>query len=120
MPKDSDLQIFSNFKSTELARLMDPYHHWTASDFITLRDLLVARLTVFNARRGGEPCHLLQCEWRDADQGAWLDKTITDTIKDPLERYLIENDKIAYQAGKGNNHLVSVLIPNDVVPGLSE
>lgn len=39
-------------------------------------------------------------------------------MSDRLDKYLIESDKIAYQAGMGNNHLVSVLIPRDTVDGI--
>lgn len=34
-------------------------------------------------------------------------------MNDPIERELLKNTKITYQTGKGNNRLVSVLIPED-------
>ncbi|KAK3800728.1 hypothetical protein RRG08_003133 [Elysia crispata] len=33
----------------------DEYLIWSSSDFVKMRNLIVSRLTMFNARRGGEP-----------------------------------------------------------------
>ena len=54
-------------------------------------------------------------EWDDAENGALLDSTLVKTMQDPADRCLLANDKITYQGGKGNNHLVSIVIPQDMV-----
>ena len=54
-------------------------------------------------------------EWHDAETGAWMDNTLVNTMQDSADRSLLANDKIAYQGGKGNNHLVSIVIPQDTV-----
>ena len=119
LPKSDDLQLFKSFVSAQLVKFTgDPYHLWGSNDFVMLRDILVARLTLFNARRGGEPCRLLLDEWRDAEKGVWVDNSAAAALLDPVERQLVSNDLIAYQAGKGSHHAVSTLIPKDTVEGL--
>jgi len=36
----------------------DEYRVWISADYCELRDLVLSRLTLFNARRGGEPARL--------------------------------------------------------------
>ena len=47
-----------------------------------------------------------------------MDKAVTSELLDPVERQLVSNDLIAYQAGRGSHHAVSTLIPKDTVEGL--
>ncbi|XP_033114799.1 uncharacterized protein LOC117115204 isoform X2 [Anneissia japonica] len=79
--------------------------------FVELRDCVVARLTLFNARRGGEPSRLLISHWTDAERGVWLDQQQVDRL-DPLDKALAKELKVGYQTGKGK-HLVPVLFPKD-------
>ena len=54
MSLEKDLSAFRNFvikKSMEM--LNDPYFSWDRHGFVLLRNLVVSRLTLFNARRGG-------------------------------------------------------------------
>ena len=119
LPKSDDLQLFKSFVSAQLVKFTgDPYHLWGSNDFVMLRDILVARLTLFNARRGGEPCRLLLNEWLDAEKGVWVDNSAASALLDPVKRQLVSNDLIAYQAGRGSHHAVSTLIPKDTVEGL--
>lgn len=69
--------------------------------YVELRDLVVCRLTLFNARRGGEPSRLLSREWEDAEKGVWLNTKQVDALDDPIDKALTETIKIAYQSGKG-------------------
>ena len=91
---------------------------WSATEFNQLRNLLVSRLTLFNSRRGGEPSRLLMKEWIDAENDVWMPENAIDDIDDPAEKVLVGKFKIAYQAGKGSQHLVSLLIPNDCLEGM--
>lgn len=84
---------------------------WNLHLYAKLRDLAVSRLTLFNGRRGGEPARLLLSEWKDAEKGTWLDPTRIEKLPDN-EALLFKSMLITYQGGKGNNHLVPVLIPN--------
>ncbi|KAJ8049935.1 hypothetical protein HOLleu_02904 [Holothuria leucospilota] len=92
---------------------------WDACKFSLLRDLAACRLTLFNGRRGGEPCRLTLQEWMDAAEDKWLNPDEIDRIKDPIERELIKKTKIAFQTGKGSNRLVSVLIPQDCIDAVT-
>lgn len=57
-------------------------------EYSLLRDLVVSRLTLFNARRGGEPSRLLLEEWNDALNDVWYNNT--ETVDDPLEKSCLE------------------------------
>ena len=57
---------------------------------------------MFNARRGGEPARLTLQEWEEAANDSWVvDPQLVQTVKDPLEKALFKQFKLAYQAGKG-------------------
>lgn len=63
----------------------------------------------------GEPCRLKVLDRHDAESGIWVDQEMTARVTDPLERKLMEQLKICYQTGKGNDYLVLVLFPKDTV-----
>jgi hypothetical protein len=76
---------------------------------VSLRNALCARLTLYNARRGGEPSRLRLDQWNDAVEERWIDKEALKKLPDcQLEN--IKSHRLLYMAGKGN-HLVPVLIP---------
>ncbi|KAJ8047900.1 hypothetical protein HOLleu_00011 [Holothuria leucospilota] len=112
-PIEQDVIKIKEFIQTKTSQMLNDNAEWTASEFSLLRDLIVCRLTLFNARRGGEPCRLTLQEWGEAAKGCWIDPEEQEKIEDPLEKELVKRTKIAYQTGKGNNRLVSVLIPED-------
>ena len=115
MPDDEDLAKFNEHVTSEETRLTDPYYLCDKKDYVTLRDVTVSRLTIFNVRRGGEPSRLMISEWHDTENGAWLGNTFVSTMPDHTDRSRLAKDNIAYQGGKGNNHLVSIVIPLDTV-----
>lgn len=119
MPGEDDLK---NIKGYTLQRIQDlttdSFYLYSKKEYVELRDLVVTRLTIFNARRGGEPARLKLGEWADAEKGVWISGAQLGSLDIPQEdRELLENIKIAYQAGKGNK-LVSLLIPADVVKAI--
>ena len=75
--------------------MKDSYCMWDIHDYIELRNLVCARLTMFNARRGGEPARMTLQEWLDADSEAWIDKDLVENISDPFEQDLLETFKLA-------------------------
>ena len=68
----------------------------------------MARLTFFNARRGGEPSRFIK-NWLDAERDMWLDKQMLANL-DPVDQLLAKSMKVGYQGGKGLG-LVPVLFP---------
>jgi len=119
LPVEEDVARVRQYMLEAIAEIAaQEYLFWTSSEFSVLRNLVVARLTLFNARRGGEPSRLLLREWQDAENDVWLPNSAIDAIQDPAEQVLVGKFKIAYQAGKGKQHLVSLLIPNDCIDGM--
>ena len=109
-----------DFNVGEIARILeDPYTLWTSNLFNRLRALVVCRITLFNARRGGEPARLLLKEWEEAKADAWIDPQRVCAINDPLEKQLLTSFKLAYQFGKGRK-LVPLLIPVDCTAAIEK
>ncbi|GFN83940.1 histone-lysine N-methyltransferase setd8-a [Plakobranchus ocellatus] len=75
---------------------------------------------MFNGHRGGEPARLTVYEWREAITGTWIDPNLIKRINGPMEKYLIDNLKLAYQAEKGSRKLVPVLFPQDTLEPISK
>ena len=114
MPLEADVKKMRQFSIDTMSNLLgDKYLVWGAHEYISLRDTAASRLTLFNARRGGEPSRLTLTEWEDAESGAWVDQTRVQALEDPIDKLLVNSMKVTYQTGKGNNHLVPVLIPLD-------
>ena len=119
LPQEGDVQRVRTYTIESVKRLLnDEYLQWSAHEFIKLRDLIVCRLTLFNARRGGEPSRLHLNEWQEVESDSWIEKRHIDGLQDPIEKALVKNTKIAYQSGKGTKRLVSVLLPKDTVDGI--
>ena len=60
----------------------DGYSLYENSEFCKLRDALVCRLTLFNARRGGEPSRMLLSELSDAMNEKWVNQFQKESIQD--------------------------------------
>lgn len=116
LPLETDIQKLRTFTLEKLREIVsDDYTLWDSHTFVELRDITCTRLTLWNARRGGEPSRLSIHEWSDAEKNAWIDKDMVDEVRDPAHRKLLSDLKICYQTGKGTNHLVPVLFPEDTI-----
>ena len=115
LPRNDDLQKLRNYTVSRMTALLgDTYRQWSSSDFVELRDLACSRITLFNARRGGEPARLKLSDWTDACNKVWFDSARVEAMPDE-EREVFETSMIMYQTGKGVNHLVPVIVPDDTV-----
>lgn len=111
LPKEQDIKTLRDFTLKKIQDLTDDTYLFVANiEYSLLRDLVVSRLTLFNARRGGEPSRLLLEEWNDALNDVWYNNT--ETVDDPLEKILFGRYKLAYQSGK-RVKLVPLLIVDD-------
>lgn len=120
MPLEVDMEKLRTHTVDEVEGMInDEFTFTDAHNFRKLRDLTVTRLTLFNARRGGEPCRLKINEWQEAKEGVWIDKQKADAVDDPLHREMLDSYKVTYQTGKGNNHLVPILFPKDTVEAMN-
>lgn len=120
LPVENDLKILRSYTLEHLKRITgDTYNFIAETEFTFLRDLIVSRLTLFNARRGGEPSRLTLKEWRDAKNGTWLDYGDCHQFENPEDEYVLKETKIAYQIGKNDGTLVPVMFPVDCLAGLN-
>ena len=117
LPVDEDIAKVRDYTVRTLKSLTSSHDELSCSNFLLLRDLAVCRLTLFNFRRGGEPARLRIADWVDAQNDVWLDKTRIKKMH-PVEQELFSSLKVIYQTGKGNDHLVPVLVPVDVAAAL--
>jgi len=119
MPSDADVaEVREHTVSSMREMLSDPYLHWTSHEYVKLRDLADSRITLFNARRGGEPARLTTRNWADAKSGVWLNQDRIENMKEP-DRSAFKDMKVMYQTGKGN-HLVPFLVPADTMSALDK
>jgi len=119
LPLEENITIVRNYSIDKITEIMsDPYFLWTPLDFSRLRDLVVCRLTFFNARRGGEPCRLLRSEWKDANNGVWIAEGAVANVTEEVARNLLNKYKVAFQSGKGSKRDVPIFIPQDCITAL--
>jgi hypothetical protein len=79
------------------------------SMYIELRNLTCSRLTIFSARRGGEPARMCMSMWTKRNK--WLKKG-TFTALDEGDKLIFKEMHVTFVNGKGN-HLVSCFLPKD-------
>ena len=116
LPLEADIKKVRDHTVEKLTEIVsDEYRVWDSHAFVELRDLTCSRVTLWNARRGGEPSRLRIQEWKDAEDSAWINREQIEEVQDPAHRKLLSELKICYQTGKGTNHLVPVLFPTDAV-----
>ncbi|XP_061168122.1 uncharacterized protein LOC133177047 [Saccostrea echinata] len=109
------LRDFTKEKITEIVE--DIYTPMNQGIFCNLRNLIACRLTLFNARRGGEATRLTISELEEAFSNKWADKTFFKKIDEDIEKLMC---KIicAYLHSSKKLELVSVIIPDDCWKGL--
>ena len=119
LPLEEDIKLLHTYILKRLKLLTDDYAFPSSHTFVELRNLTLTRLTLLNARRGGEAGRLQTDEWLEAEQGGWIDKQRLANLS-PADKMLVKAMKIAYQTGKGNKHIVSLLVPQDTAPALKK
>ena len=119
LPLEEDVLLLHSYIQRRMKELCQEYLFWCPSSFIELRNLTMSRLTLWNGRRGGETGRLQIQEWREGLSDGWIDKQRTKDLSE-ADQILVKSMKIVYQIGKGNRHLVSLLIPDDTVPSLNK
>ena len=102
MPDEGDIRLVRGKVITTMRNISaDPFQIWDENTYVRSRD---------SARRGGEPARLTIAAWKEALQDKWIDKQRSEDFDD-LDQVLIKSLKVTYLTGKGNNHLVPLLIP---------
>lgn len=114
LPPEMDVRNLKDYMEKEILKLTSEFN---ISCYTNLRTLVVARLTLFNARRGEEASRILLKEWQDALDGTWLPEDEVEKIEDIDVKFLVGQFKLCYLQGKGKK-FVPVLIPNDTVKAI--
>ena len=114
-PPEEVMQELRDYTLDRVSSLVDiDTSNFGTSDYVELRNLVCSRLTLFNARRGGEPSRMVLEQWLNRHQ--WIGQMVTDDMTREEQRLFGELD-VVYGTGKGN-HLVSCLVPKDCVVAL--
>ena len=114
-PPEELLQELRTYTLQRINHLTDqPQSAIGNTEFVELRNLVCARLTLFNARRGGEPSRLRVDQWDKRHQ--WLPRSAMNDL-DEAEMSLFKRMDIVYGTGKGN-HLVSCMVPQDCIKAI--
>ena len=71
LPLKADVQKFLGIYPYKDKKI-DVFNLITLTGYISLRNLICVRLTLFNARRGGEPPRLFLSELEEANESAWI------------------------------------------------
>ena len=100
IPQEDDLRKLRDFCVKRITEIVSA-NEKGKSAFVELRNLVCCRLTLFNARRGGEPSRLMTRHWEERFQ--WVPDDLTEE-----ERSWFDKMAIMYGTGKGN-HLVSTI-----------
>ncbi|XP_065681675.1 uncharacterized protein LOC124811063 isoform X2 [Hydra vulgaris] len=110
LPNEADVQLLIE-ECNKIMNSIDDFQH-PCESFVTIRSATATCLTIFNARRGGEPVRLHLFQWNEALNGEWMDK------QDLPEEFDIEQMFITYQTGKGSDHTVPVLFPPECIKAM--
>ena len=120
MPQHEDLQALRTYTINRMKSILDdPYLQFTSTEFVELRDMVCCRMTLFNARRGGEAARLQLSNWNDARNKVWFDPSRIEAMSD-AEKEVFGDSIVIYHTGKGIDHLVPIIVPPDCVAALEK
>jgi len=74
-------------------------------------------VSCFNYLQGGEPARLKLSHWHDACNKVWFDQSRIQEMTSK-EQQPFHKSYIMYEEGKGINHHVPVIVPDDTVAAL--
>ena len=93
LPLEADVRKFRTYPLLQIQKIVENvFEFFTLHRYITFRNLICARLTLFNARRGGEPPHLFLSELKDANDSTWITPEQLDSLDD-MEKKLAKNNQ---------------------------
>ena len=110
LPNEEDVLLIREYVLSWMSILSEnKLEFFTAKE---LRDAALSRLKIVNGQKDGEPSRLEINDWQMAKNDEWIDKQRLDYL-DEFDQMLINSLKVTYITGKGNHHLVPLLIPED-------
>ena len=113
LPQEDDLLIVKNHVIELMSLICSKFHFDDESSYKNLRSATWARITLLNGRRGSKPARILLADWLQGENDEWIDKQRLKNL-DSLDHIFVSM-KVIYMTGKGNNHLVPVIIPEDTI-----
>ena len=118
LPKEEEVKKLVSYVSSSIEEKLKLLT-LDSENFVDLRNLVVTRITLFNARRGGEPSRILLSEWESAKRDEWVDADrLATQFSSEEERNEFLEDKLLYQFGKGSGKLVPVISNKEILPAL--
>ena len=118
LPSIEDYQKLREYTKEMISQIVDDvYTPINQGIFCTLRNLIACRLTLFNARRGGEATRLTMLELKDAFNNKWADRRFSKKTDEDIEKLMCKI-VCAYLHSSKKLELVSVIIPDDCWKGL--
>ena len=117
LPQEENLMVLRNHLIETMRTMSNEYEFDDLHTYVSLRNSACARLTWLCGRRGGEPARLTIQDWLQAERNEWIDLQRMKDL-DELDRVLVKSLKISFMTGKGNNHLVPILIPEDTISAI--
>ena len=119
LPSLKDINQLQTFTKNSIKELVqNVYEPMNQELFCKLRNLIASRLTLFNARRGGEATRLTLSELEDAFGDKWVYKSSAQKqIDDDIEKMACKI-KCTYLHSSKKSELVPLIIPEDCWKGL--
>ena len=103
-----------------LTEMCEDFTFWDRKVFSRARSVVVARLTLFNARRGDEAAKLQLSQFEDAIKDVWINSEDLEKVNDPMESFLKESYKLAYVRNKGGEEVCPNPHPHELLNYLEE
>lgn len=112
LPDEKDLHKLRMHLVDKISEMSQKTGLLSKNEYVALRRLSLARLTLLISRRGGEPARLQLLDWEERD--SWISKksTLAHGHKELVKKYVI-----TYVMGKGTS-LVPVICPKSCVTAL--
>ncbi|XP_048750683.2 uncharacterized protein LOC125662490 [Ostrea edulis] len=121
LPTLEEIRNLGRFTKSNIKELVknNMYSQMDQNSFCRLRNIIACRLTLFNARRGGEAARLTIAELNDGLSGKWVDKSLIQKCDDDDDIKKMSCEiKLSYLHSSKKTQLVPVIMPEDCWQGL--
>ncbi len=116
LPVEKDVMKVSEYVNSELSRISQQSDDFQSESYTHLRNLVAAYITLYNCRRGGEGVRLTLEQYQEAKDGVWISHLDVESMKDPIDKYMMSRVILAYQEGKRRKSLVPLLVHKWLIP----
>ena len=110
LPNENNLQKLKTYLTNEIKKYSTLGIH-SKKDYVHVRKVILARVTMLNARRGSEVCRLQMKDYEE--RNTWIEKKIGHLSDE--EQQLLQKYSVCYVMGKGNSLVPVLLAKSDEV-----